>query len=71
MLKLIFPNLSHKESYLDMLEEWKNTEEFKIGHVSPGALFRGENFEEFLQIAIEDIEGNRFGVPATLFFLVE
>lgn len=71
MLKLIFPNLSHKESYLDMLEEWKNTEEFKIGHVSPWALFRGNNFEEFLQIAIEDIEGNRFGVPATLFFFID
>ena len=58
MLKLIFPNLFHKESYLDLLEEWKNTEEFAIGHVSPGALFRGKNFEEFLQKAIKDIEGN-------------
>lgn len=71
MLKLIFPDISHKEAYIDMLEEWKNTEEFKIGHVSPGALFRGENFEEFLQIAIEDLAENRLGVPATLFFLTE
>ena len=58
MLKLIFPNLSHKESYLDMLEELKNTEEFKIGHVSPGALFRGENFEEFLSLAEADLIEN-------------
>ncbi len=45
------------------MEEWTPS--------SPWALFRWESFEEFLQLAKDDIEkGNRHGVPATLFFLV-
>ena len=41
-----------------MLGEWKNTPEFTSGHVSPGALFRGENFEEFLSLAKADLTKN-------------
>lgn len=72
MLHLSFPNISHKSAYLDMLAEWKASDEFQSGHVSPGALFRGENFEEFLQIAEDDVtdKWNRW-VPATLFFLMD
>ena len=67
MLSLIFPNISHKTSYLDMIEEWKSYE----APSSPGALFRGENFEEFLELAVDDMTSNRFWVPATLFFLMD
>ena len=63
MLRLEFPNTSHKSEYLSIMEEWAPS--------SPWALFRWESFEEFLQLAKDDIEkGNRHGVPATLFFLV-
>ena len=55
MLRLEFLNTSHKEEYLAMIEEWKNHE----APTSPGALFRGETFEEFLQIAQEDMVSNR------------
>lgn len=72
MLHLEFPNISHKSAYLDMLAEWKASGEFEAGHVSPWALFRGSTYEEFLQIAEDDLtdERNRW-VPATLFFLMD
>lgn len=35
MLKLEFPNESHKNQYLEMIEEWKNYEK----PTSPGKLF--------------------------------
>lgn len=71
MLRLEFPNISHKSAYLDMLAEWKWSTEFEQWHVSPGALFRGNSFEEFLQIAEDDITVNHRWVPATLFFLMD
>ena len=52
MLRLEFPNTSHKNRYLSMIEEWKSNET----PTSPGAIFRGETFEEFLQLAIDDLE---------------
>ncbi len=56
MLRLEFPDTSHKTEYLSMIEDW-------ISHEvpsSPGALFRGETFEEFLQLTKDDLEkGNR------------
>ena len=72
MLHLAFPNISHQSAYLDMLTEWRATEEFQQWHVSPGALFRGNTYEEFLQIAEGDLtdERNRW-VPATLLFLMD
>lgn len=67
MLRLEFPNTSHEIEYLSMIEEWKSHEIPS----SPGALFRWETFEEFLQLAKDDLEkGNRHWVPATLFFAV-
>jgi predicted acetyltransferase len=67
MIRLEFPDTSHKTEYLSMIEEWKSHEVPS----SPGALFRGETFEEFLQLTKDDLEkGNRHGVPATLFFAV-
>ncbi len=72
MLQLAFPNTSHRSAYLDLLSEWRESGEFEWWHVSPGALFRGDTFEEFLQIAEDDLtdERNRW-VPATLFFLMD
>lgn len=71
MLHLEFPDISHKDAYIELMNEWKNHEEFLTGHVSPWALFRGENFEEFLQIADDDLTENHRGVLATLFFLID
>lgn len=72
MLHLSFPNISHKSAYLEMLTEWKQSGEFEQWHVSPWALFRGNTFEEFLQISEGDLtdDRNRW-VPATLFFLMD
>ena len=69
-LRLEFPNISHKQAYSDMLSEWKGSGEFEAGHVSPWALFRGNTFEEFLEIAQNDLTENHRWVPATLFFLM-
>lgn len=55
MLTLVFPHISHKSAYLDMISEWKSIEP----QSSPSALFRGESFEEFLSIAKQDLLGNR------------
>lgn len=67
MLRLEFPNLSHKQSYLEMISEWRN---FEVP-TSPGRLFAGENFENFLSIVEGDITNNPNGVNSHLFFLVE
>lgn len=71
MLRLQFPNISHKNAYQELMQEWKQSDEFKNGHVSPWALFRGESFEEFLQITEDDLTENHRGVPATLLFLMK
>ena len=67
MPQLEFPNLSHKKSYLDMISEWKTAEV----PTSPGKLFAGESFEEFLTIVENDVTANPDGVNSHLFFLVE
>lgn len=67
MPQLEFPNLSHKQSYLDMISEWRS---FEVP-TSPGKLFVGENFEEFLAIVTKDVTANPDGVNSHLFFLVE
>lgn len=67
MPQLEFPNLSHKQSYLDMISEWTD---FEVP-TSPGKLFTGESFEEFLAIVTKDVTANPDGVNSHLFFLVE
>jgi len=52
MLKLQFPNISHKSEYLAMIEEWKS---FEATPTSPSRLFAGESYEEFLSIIEQDI----------------
>lgn len=68
MLHLTFPNISHKSAYLDMIREWW---EFETIPTSPSALFRGETYEEFLEIMEQNRIANQLGVPATLFFLMD
>lgn len=68
MPQLEFPNLSHKQSYLEMISEWAS---FETVPTSPGRLFVGENFEDFLSIIQKDITENPNGVNSHLFFLLE
>lgn len=68
MPQLEFPNLSHKQSYLEMISEWGS---FETVPTSPGKLFAGENFEDFLSIVERDKTNNPDGVNSHLFFLVE
>lgn len=68
MSQLEFPNLSHKQSYLEMISKWAS---FETVPTSPGKLFAGENFEDFLSIVEQDKTNNPDGVNSHLFFLVE
>ena len=69
MLRLEFPNESHKEKWEEMIAEWGKCESIPT---SPTALFRGESYEKFLENVNADlyfpIQGR---VPATLFFIFE
>ena len=66
MLHLTFPNISHKDKYLTMIEEWKHHEI----PTSPWALFHGDTFEEFLDIAKTYVTANPNGINSTLFFVI-
>lgn len=68
MFQLEFPNFSHKQSYLEMISEWAS---FDPVPTSPGRLFVGASFEDFLGIVEKDITENPDGVNSHLFFLVE
>ncbi len=50
-----------------MRKEWEDFE----NPTSPGKLFAGNNFEEFLNIIQTDLTNNPNGVNATLFFLMK
>lgn len=50
-----------------MISEWRS---FEVP-TSPGKLFAGESFEEFLEIVWKDVTANPDGVNSHLFFLVE
>ncbi len=67
MLHLVYPNISHKEQWEEVIFEWRNTE----SPMNPWALFLWENYTEFLQFIEQNykwISPDR--VPCTLFFLV-
>lgn len=68
MPQLEFPNLSHKQSYLEMISEWAS---FETVPTSPSRLFVGADYEEFLAIIQKDISENPNGVNSHLFFLVD
>ncbi|MDD5770120.1 MAG: GNAT family N-acetyltransferase [Candidatus Gracilibacteria bacterium] len=65
MLKLEFPNKSHKQAYEKLIKEWGN------GYKAPQTLFYGKTFEEFLGNVIKEIDGLEGFVPAHLFFLID
>lgn len=67
MIKLEFPNETHREMYEGMLKEWSEFEEIPT---SPGRLFIWSTYEEFLGIIQKDVTENDNGVNSTLFFLV-
>lgn len=68
MLILEFPNEKHSAAYDDMLREWRQVET----PTSPGKLFAGKDFDEFLAIVRrEPAESDPASVPAHLFFLAD
>lgn len=64
MLKLEFPNNSHKDAYEDMVKTWE-------WQKAPEILFTVKDFEEFLLVANNDISWVEWKVPAHIFFLVD
>lgn len=56
MLKLEFPNESHREMYEDMMKEWRS---FETTPTSPRRLFVGENYDDFLMEIRNDVENNQ------------
>lgn len=69
MLKLEFPNESHRNQYLEMIKEWG---EYETIPTDPDNLFTGSDYESFLQItrdARDHPPEDR--VPASLFFLID
>ncbi|NUJ97377.1 GNAT family N-acetyltransferase [Candidatus Gracilibacteria bacterium] len=68
MLRLEFPNISHKDSYERLIKEWGK---FEKTPSSPSKLFVGKDFEDFLERVISDITHNEKGVNSHLFFLID
>lgn len=68
-MKLIKPNISHTQKYLDLIAKWSVQED--ISKTSPGALFTWENFEDFLEINKNRPLWIWVKVPAQLYFAVE
>ncbi len=69
MLELIYPSMDHRDMWIDILNEWTETEE----DVTPYALFyRQDDFDVFLKKTEESHQGINLGdhVPATTYFLI-
>jgi predicted acetyltransferase len=68
MLVLEFPNEKHRAAYDDMVHRWRMVET----PTSPGRLFAGNDFDEFLAIVQrEPTESDPAKVPAHLFLLAD
>jgi predicted acetyltransferase len=68
MLILEFPAEKHRAAYGDMVREWRMAEK----PASPGKLFAGRDFDEFLAIVQrEPTESDPAKVPAHLYFLAD
>ena len=63
-MKLEKPQKKHKEMYLLLLKDWKNIEE------SPWALFKWNNFDDFLLETKNFAINSPTGVNSDLFFLI-
>lgn len=66
MLKLEFPSEEHREMYNTLIQGWSGAE----GTLSPGRLFSGNNFDEFLEIIQWDLDKNTQWVNSHIYFLV-
>lgn len=65
---LEFPAEKHRTAYDDMVREWRMAET----PTSPGRLFAGRDFDEFLAIVQQDVtHSDPAKVPSHLFFLVD
>ncbi len=67
-MKLEFPNEKHKLAYEKLIKRWWKSEKIPTDH---SALFRWDNFEEFLGATEKDIYDSERLVNAHLFFLIE
>jgi len=68
MLILEFPNEKHRAAYEELMHGWRQVE----SPTSPGKLFAGKDFDEFLSIVQrEPTESDPAKVPAHLFFLAD
>lgn len=68
MLILEFPKEEHRAAYEDLIQGWRDVET----PTSPGKLFAGKNFDEFLSIVQhEPAESDPARVPAHLFLLAD
>jgi len=68
MLILEFPNEKHRAAYEELMHGWRQVET----PTSPGKLFAGKDFDEFLSIVQrEPTESDPAKVPAHLFFLAD
>jgi predicted acetyltransferase len=68
MLILEFPNEKHRAAYENMIRRWRRVEM----PTSPGKLFAGKDFDEFLSIVQhEPAESDPEKVPAHLFLLAD
>jgi hypothetical protein len=47
MLRLTFPNISHKSAYIDFMDDWKKLDP---SNDVPPVLFHRNNYEEFLEV---------------------
>jgi len=65
-LKLEFPSEKHEKMYNLLIKEWWEIEKIPT---SPWALFRWNNFKEFLEITKNDVNNNKRWVNWHLFFL--
>jgi len=71
MLKLEFPNESHKEMYEEL---WDELAWLHLDFVHPDNIYeyRGERYSELLEKVVWDIEWTReWRVPASMFFAIE
>lgn len=68
-LKLEFPSEKHEKMYNILIKEWRDKE--NIENTAPWALFRWENFNDFLQqINQLTINPPNWYTKSTLFFLI-
>lgn len=67
-LKLEFPNISHKNNYEKLINEWSKVEDLK--EISPWALFIWDSFDDFLRLTRLYVKNSPRWVNSTLFFLI-